>query len=45
MADSWPKSMVDTCARMEWGFNPKYDMEALVKTIILELNPRANVSE
>jgi nucleoside-diphosphate-sugar epimerase len=26
IADSWPNKMDDSCAREEWGWNPKYDL-------------------
>ncbi|MBN1340303.1 MAG: L-threonine 3-dehydrogenase [Bacteroidales bacterium] len=26
IADTWPNSMDDTCAREEWGWNPKYGL-------------------
>ena len=29
IADSWPNSMDDTCAREEWGWAPKYDLKAM----------------
>ena len=27
IADSWPDSLDDTCAREEWGWKPAYDLE------------------
>ena len=29
IADSWPNKMDDTCAREEWGWNPKWDLAAM----------------
>ncbi len=29
IAASWPNSMDDTCAREEWGWNPKWDIEKM----------------
>ena len=29
IADSWPNKLDDTCARMEWGWRPEYDLEAM----------------
>jgi len=26
IADSWPNKMDDSCAREEWGWDPKYDL-------------------
>ena len=29
IADSWPNSMNDSAARMEWGWNPKYNLKTM----------------
>ena len=29
IADSWPNCMDDSCARKEWGWNPKYDLDKM----------------
>lgn len=29
IADSWPNSLDDSCAREEWGWNPVYDLEKM----------------
>jgi len=29
IANSWPNSMDDSCARAEWGWNPKYDLNKM----------------
>lgn len=29
IANSWPNSMDDSCAREEWGWNPKYNLESM----------------
>jgi len=34
IADSWPQSMDVSCAKSEWGFNPKYDLDATTKCMI-----------
>uniref|UniRef100_A0A915PIW1 L-threonine 3-dehydrogenase, mitochondrial n=1 Tax=Setaria digitata TaxID=48799 RepID=A0A915PIW1_9BILA len=36
IADSWPKSLDDTCAKRDWGWQPFYDLEATVN-VMLEL--------
>ncbi|MDD3739584.1 MAG: NAD-dependent epimerase/dehydratase family protein [Lentimicrobiaceae bacterium] len=37
IAESWPNSMDDSCARAEWGWNPKWNLtnmtEDMIKTI------------
>ncbi|NJH96904.1 L-threonine 3-dehydrogenase [Staphylococcus agnetis] len=34
IADSWPDSIDTSCARGEWGFNPKYDLKAMTSRMI-----------
>jgi nucleoside-diphosphate-sugar epimerase len=34
IADSWPDSLDDSAARREWGWNPKYDLEAMTKDML-----------
>ena len=29
IANSWPNQMDDSCARAEWGWNPKYDLASM----------------
>ena len=31
IADSWPQSLDDSAARLEWGWQPRFNMETLVK--------------
>jgi nucleoside-diphosphate-sugar epimerase len=38
IADSWPDSMDDSCAREEWGWNPQYDLETMTADMIRTLN-------
>jgi len=37
IANSWPNSLDDTAAREEWGWNPKYDLDAMTKDMLSEL--------
>ena len=34
IADSWPDSMDDSVARDDWGWEPEYDLSALVDTML-----------
>ncbi|POC79135.1 UDP-glucose 4-epimerase, partial [Vibrio vulnificus] len=34
IAKSWPDSIDTSCARGEWGFNPKYDLESMTKLML-----------
>lgn len=40
IADSWPNAMDDRCARLEWGFKPKFDMSMMVADMIKVLSER-----
>lgn len=45
IADSWPDSLDDSCAREEWGWKPEYDLDAMtqdmLKNLRLKLHPDA----
>jgi len=34
IADSWPNKMDDSCAREEWGWNPKYDLPTMTEDML-----------
>jgi len=34
IADSWPNKMDDSCAREEWGWNPKYDLAMMTEDML-----------
>ncbi len=37
IADSWPNSLDDTCAREEWDWKPQYDLDAMTKDMLEKL--------
>jgi len=37
IADSWPRSIDDRAAREEWGWEPRYDLAAMVEDILAKL--------
>lgn len=37
IANTWPNSLDDTAAREEWGWNPKYDLDAMTKDMLEKL--------
>ncbi len=41
-ADSWPNTVDDSKAREDWGWEPKYDLEKLTKTMIENLEKKLN---
>ncbi len=42
IADSWPNSLDDTCAREEWDWKPEYDLDMMTKDMISKLKERFN---
>ncbi len=40
IADSWPNSIDDTPAREEWGWEPKWDLDAMTKDMLEHLRER-----
>ena len=34
IAETWPNKMDDTAAREEWGWDPKYDLEAMTDDML-----------
>lgn len=39
IADSWPNSLDDTCAREEWGWKPEYDLKKMTRDMLNHLMP------
>jgi nucleoside-diphosphate-sugar epimerase len=37
IADSWPNSLDDTCARKEWDWKPAYKLTAMTKDMLAKL--------
>ena len=37
IADSWPDSLDDSCARYEWDWKPEYDLDAMTKDMLQHL--------
>ena len=45
IADSWPDSIDDSCAREEWDWKPEYDLDNMTKDMIEELSAKARKNE
>ena len=41
IAESWPRHMDDSAARKEWGWQPDYDLEAMVKDMLENLSHKS----
>lgn len=44
IADSWPNSIDATCAKDEWGFNPKYDLDSMTKLMLKAIKEKDNIA-
>lgn len=40
IADSWPNSLDDSCAREEWGWNPVYDLDKMTVDMLEHLRKK-----
>ncbi|MEI6853023.1 MAG: NAD-dependent epimerase/dehydratase family protein [Bacteroidota bacterium] len=40
IADSWPNSIDDSCARKEWGWKPAYDLDAMTKDMLEKISEK-----
>lgn len=40
IADSWPDKMDDSCARAEWGWAPRYDLDAMTRDMLSHLKKK-----
>jgi nucleoside-diphosphate-sugar epimerase len=40
IADSWPRSIDDSAAREEWGWQPDYDLAAMTADMLAKLSKR-----
>lgn len=36
IADSWPRSLDDSAARKDWGWKPRFGLEAMTRQMLLE---------
>lgn len=45
IADSWPDSLDDTCAREEWGWKPEYDLDSMTRDMIKQLRLKFGIAE
>jgi nucleoside-diphosphate-sugar epimerase len=45
IADSWPRTIDDSAAREDWGWEPQYDLGAMVQDMLEKLGKRHEVGE
>jgi nucleoside-diphosphate-sugar epimerase len=39
IAASWPRSIDDSAAQRDWGWQPRYDLQAMVDEMLAHLRP------
>ena len=44
IADSWPNSLDDSCAREEWGWHPEYGLEEMTRDMIAHLREKFGIA-
>lgn len=42
IADSWPNSLDDSCAREEWGWKPEFDLDSMTRDMLAKLKEKFN---
>ena len=40
IADSWPRSLDDSAAHTDWGWSPRFDLEAMTKDMLARLKDK-----
>lgn len=43
IADSWPNSMDDSCARAEWNWKPEYDLDSMTGDMLAKLRLKLDI--
>lgn len=45
IADSWPDSLDDSCARAEWDWKPEYDLDAMTVDMLTNLRKKFGIEK
>ena len=45
IADSWPNSLDDSCARNEWDWKPQFDLDSMTKDMLEKLRVKLNINQ
>ncbi len=43
IADSWPNSLDDSCARREWDWKPRYDLDGMTRDMLHHLSLKLGI--
>ena len=44
IADSWPDSLDDSCARAEWDWKPEYDLDGMTRDMLVNLRKKLQIN-
>lgn len=45
IADSWPDSLDDSCARAEWDWKPEYDLDKMTEDMLVNLRKKFGIEK
>ncbi|WP_210617011.1 L-threonine 3-dehydrogenase [Mammaliicoccus lentus] len=45
IADTWPNSIDTSCAKEEWGFNPRYDLDSMTKLMLKAIKEKDQLAK
>ena len=45
IADSWPQSIDDSVARIDWGWSSRFDLDAMVADLLAHLRPQVQAAQ
>ena len=45
IADSWPDSLDDSCARYEWDWKPEYNLDAMTRDMLTNLRKKFGIAQ
>ena len=45
IAESWPNSLDDTCAREEWGWKPEWDLSRMTDDMLAHIRAKLAVAK
>ena len=43
--DTWPADLDDNQAKRDWGYNPQYDLQSMVKTMYDQIKEQTSIQD